>query len=91
MSEAPLSWRDVYKATNESKAEVLEAIFELKKDIAKVTDDHEDRIRLLERSDISDMGHAKGVRRVISVERAGLATLIALGSAGLALASFILR
>lgn len=88
MSETPLSWRDVNKAVEDSRVEVLRAITDLKSDLVKVSDDHEERIRFLEKMEDRSSGQAKGIRQLLSVERAGIATLIALCSAGLALASF---
>lgn len=91
MSEAPLSWRDVYKAVEDSQGEVLRAIGDLKVDLIKISDDHEERIRFLEKMEDRSSGQSKGIRQLLGAERAVLATLIAMGSAILAAASFLTR
>lgn len=44
----PLSWRDVYKAVNESEARIVEAIRDAVKPLNERQNDHETRIRNLE-------------------------------------------
>lgn len=45
----PLSWRDVYKAVGDSKAEVLGAVDDLKETFGAALADHETRIRANEK------------------------------------------
>ena len=51
-ANAPLSWRDVYKAVNDSKADILDAIASATKPIADRQEDHEARIRAIEIGDL---------------------------------------
>lgn len=44
----PLSWRDVYAAVEASETRVLGAITALRGELSKATDDHEQRVRVLE-------------------------------------------
>jgi len=45
---SPLSWRDVYKAVNESEARIVQAVRDATAPIATAQADHENRLRKLE-------------------------------------------
>ncbi len=44
----PISWRDTYSLVSDTRREILAAIGDVKDEITKRTDDHEERIAQLE-------------------------------------------
>jgi agmatine/peptidylarginine deiminase len=56
---APLSWRDVYRAVNESETRIVAAITDATKPIISLQSDHEQRLRDLELHGSSEAREAK--------------------------------
>lgn len=66
----PLSWRDVYKAVGDSEERVLKAIDLLRERIVPIVNDHETRIREMEKggAGAAHESRLKAVERSLSLQ-----------------------
>jgi hypothetical protein len=51
--DGPLSWRDVYRAVNESEERILKAISDAVAPLGQASRDHEERIRAIETGNLA--------------------------------------
>lgn len=74
----PLSWRDVYALVRDSHNEVMGAFVKL-----------DDRISAIEDARLLEQGQKEGQAKILGMGKAGLALIVSMLGAVLAVASFL--
>jgi hypothetical protein len=71
-----LSWRDVYKAVNDSEVRIISAVRESVGSLRTASDDHELRLRHLEKDGCPAGQEAKTVSKALGMKLDALTTLV---------------
>lgn len=87
----PTSWRDVYTLVQDVEARLTNRMDAIAKTASQVANDHEVRIRVLEKTDHTAEVRVKTVSNTLSLGRSTLLTIMSVGSMAVAIITALLR
>lgn len=87
----PTSWRDVYTLVQDVETRLTNRMDAIAKTANQVANDHEVRIRVLEKTDYTAEVRVKTVSNTLSLGRSTLLTIMSVGSMAVAVLTAILR
>lgn len=87
----PSSWRDVYTLVQDVESRLTKRMDEIASTASVAVQDHEVRIRVLERTDFTSEVRTKTVANTLSLGRSTLLTIMSVGSMVVAVVSLVTR
>lgn len=88
---SPTSWRDVYTLVQDVEERISKRMDDIAATAGTVANDHEVRIRVLERTDDVASARTKTIVSTVSLGRSTLLTIMSIGSMVVAVISLISR